>query len=394
MNYETLLPAIVGLLLAAVLILNVRLWLRSRNPGAPGGSRTNGPGGDVASAASERHRAAEIIDRMAEGVLVLDHSLRPVLANPSARAILGLHRVTLPHRLPSEEILMVARRALDEGEGGEQTISVWFPKRRTLRVRATALDGRAITVFLQDVTEEQRTQQIRREFVAHASHELKSPAAGLQALAEAAREAVTAGDHDAAVRFATRLCSEAERLGRLVGELLDLSRLEDPARAPDEEIDLGGVVRREIAAVREVADDKEIEIHSKLAAEVWVRGDDRHLGQMLRNLLDNAVRYTPSGGVVSVDVVRQDEDAVLSVTDTGIGIPREAQERIFERFYRVDRARSRDRGGTGLGLAIVKHAVEFHGGRIELESELGQGSKFTIHLPLIEDRPRMRSVVG
>jgi len=147
MNYETLLPAIVGLLLAAVLILNVRLWLRSRNPGAPGGSRTNGPGGDVASAASERHRAAEIIDRMAEGVLVLDHSLRPVLANPSARAILGLHRVTLPHRLPSEEILMVARRALDEGEGGEHTSSRARPRafRRWQKRRARPLP-RAITM--------------------------------------------------------------------------------------------------------------------------------------------------------------------------------------------------------------------------------------------------------
>lgn len=386
---------VIGLLVAAVVALAVLLWSASlrTTPADPGAE--DRLTADVASLESERHRAADIIDRMAEGVIVLDDSLRPVLANHSARVLLGLHRVGLPARLPSEDILAVARRAFHEDDGGDQTVSIWFPQRRTLRVRATALDGRAVTVFLQDVTEELRTQQIRREFVAHASHELKSPVASLRALAEAVGEAVAGGDQDAARRFATRLGSEADRLGKLVRDLLDLSRLEDPAQPPHEEIELGAVVRREVAALHEVADEKGIELEGDVAPGVWVWGDDQRLGLMLRNLLDNALRYTPSGGAVRVTVAREAEHAVISVRDTGIGIPRDAQERIFERFYRVDRARSRDRGGTGLGLAIVKHAVEFHGGDIDLESELGAGSTFTVHLPAVEpEHPRVRSAAG
>lgn len=393
MNSEGALLIVIGLLLAVV----VGLATRARSSSGADREQAElvaGLSAELHEVRGEQRRAEEIIERMAEGVLVLDGSLRPVLVNRSARTMLGLQQVAPPPRLPSEEVAGVARRALANEGGAEAIVTLWFPRRRAVRVRGTPLgQGEGIVVVLQDVTHDVRTQEIRREFVAHASHELKSPVASLQALAEALRHAI-ADDPAAAARFADRLSSEADRLGRLIRDLLDLSRLEDSARPPDDEIELGDVVRRELALIRQTADDADVDLQTSLA-HAWVRGDDQHLGLMLRNLLDNAIRYTPSGGIVSVTLERDEADAVLTVADTGIGIPRVAQERIFERFYRVDRGRSRDRGGTGLGLAIVKHAVELHGGVITLESELGNGSTFTIRLPTIEpQRPHMRSVAG
>ena len=338
----------------------------------------------------------EILERMGEGVLLLDDRLTPILVNGAARTLLGLGKsdseFTL--RLTSEEIVSVAQKALESSTQTEDVVSQWFPRRGHLRVRATPLQNRGgVVVVLRDITEELRTQRIRREFVAHASHELKSPVAGLQTLAEAVREAVV-DDPETAQRFSQRLVEEAERLGRLIGDLLDLSRLEDPSEAGREEVDLSHLAKVEVQAIRKVAENKGIDVSVDVCPGIWVEGDNQQLSLMLRNLLDNAVRYTSSQDHIAIDLRFENNEAVLRVIDTGIGIPREAQERVFERFYRVDRARSRDRGGTGLGLAIVKHAVELHGGSIQLESELEQGSTFTIRLPASDHGPQVHSVAG
>lgn len=333
-----------------------------------------------------------ILDRLNEGVVLLDERLRPVLFNAAARRILGFRGDGLPARLPAEEVVVVARQARDRAGEVEDLLTLWFPKRSTLKARAIpTVDG--VLVVLEDVTDELLSQQVRREFVAHASHELKSPVASLQALAEAVHQA-SEDDPEAVGRFSYKMVAEATRLGRLISDLLDLSRLEEPGGVPDQPADLSRVALRQLGQVRVPAQSKDMELESRIQPGVWVRGDEQQLALMIRNLLENAIRYTPHGGRVILEVTRVEDDAILSVTDTGIGIPLEAQARVFERFYRVDKARSRDRGGTGLGLAIVKHVAELHGGDVSVRSQLGEGSTFTTRLPAQDPEPPASSLAG
>ncbi len=230
--------------------------------------------------------------------------------------------------------------------------------------------------------------------MAHASHELKSPVAGIQILAEAVREA--AQDDAAAVAgFADRIVAETDRLGHLIADLLDLSRLEEAEAVPETPVELSQVVAGEVTSATYVAERAGTRLESDVQPGVWVRGERAQLGNLVRNLLENAVRYTPDGGKIVVTLERDQAEAVLTVEDDGIGIPLEAQQRVFERFYRVDRARSRDTGGTGLGLAIVKHIAELHGGTVGVESELGQGSTFCARFPALPPRAdNVRSLAG
>ena len=383
-------------MLAGVAVALFAMWLvrRVRSEQPPGASltaRSANEQADLAEMARDRRRSSEIIERMSEGVLVLNEALTPVLANGAARSLLGLPEVSLPMRLPSDEVTAVARHALDQEVGAEEVVKVWFPARMALRVHAAPLEDRGVVVVLQDVTQELLTQRIRREFVASASHELKSPVASIQALGEALQQAAF-DDPDTTVRFARQVVAETERMSRLIRDLLDLSRLEEAVDTPKDPSDLSQVANGVIEDLREVAADAEVGLGVDISPSVRVLGDDGQLALMIRNLLDNAIRYTAAGGKVALEVSRDGKHAVVSVTDNGIGIPLESQERIFERFYRVDRARSRDKGGTGLGLAIVKHVVELHGGRISLESELGQGTTFTIKLPAMgSGQPQTRA---
>lgn len=338
---------------------------------------------DLAEMARDRRRSSEIIERMAEGVLVLNEALTPVLANASARSLLGLPENELPMRVATDEVVGIARRALDDQEAVEEITQVWFPARMALRIHAAPLEDRGVVVVLQDVTQELLTQRIRREFAASASHELKSPVASIQALAEALQDAAHR-DPEVTVRFAKQIVAETQRLARLTTSLLDLSRLEEAAEAPRGTSDVSRVVRDALETAHDSIEDAGVALRTDIESAVQVRGDDVQIALMFRNLLDNAIRYTPLDGTVTVSLHRRDGFAVLSVADDGIGIPPESHERIFERFYRVDRARSRDMGGTGLGLAIVKHVVELHRGRIELESTVGEGTTFTVTLPALQ----------
>lgn len=327
-----------------------------------------------------QHRAEDILERTDEGVLLLDRELSPIMANRAARDLLGFQEAWLPARLPNEEVKDAALRAR-RGENVEEVLDVWFPLPMSLNVRAIQLEeDRGVLVLLRDVTQEVRAQRVRREFVSHASHELKSPVAGIQALAEAVTDAVQ-DDTETATRFAQKLSEEADRLGRLVRDLLDLSRLEDPADSPSDPADLSSVAESVMKVQRLVASNKGIQFKSHVAPEIHLRGDEQQLELLIRNLLDNALRYTPTGGRVELEVYREGTDVYVRVSDNGPGIPLEAQARVFERFYRVDSSRTRDKGGTGLGLAIVKHVAETHGGEVELKSAVGEGSVFTVRLP-------------
>jgi signal transduction histidine kinase len=245
----------------------------------------------------------------------------------------------------------------------------------------------AVVVYLQDVTQEAQVQQIRRQFVVNASHELKTPVTGLMALGEAVRNALP-DDVPAAERFSEQLIREADRLSTLTRDLLDLTRVEDPSYLKTESIDLIEVARGELEVLDTLAERRGVKLVTYLGDKVAVRGDRQQLGLLVKNLVDNAIRYSDSGGTVSIEVHAEDEEAIVRVSDTGAGIPLRDQGRVFERFYRVDEGRGRENGGSGLGLSIVKHVTELHSGHVGLTSELGEGSTFTIHLPLLREPAR------
>ena len=229
-----------------------------------------------------------------------------------------------------------------------------------------------------------RVNKIRRDFVANVSHELKTPATSLRLLAESLEETIDEDPIQARL-FATQLKRETERLSQLISDLLDLARLESEERVENPvPVDVRGVLMIVLAHTRRVAKKKNITLQWKRfgkAAHYTVRGDETQLTSMFSNLVDNAVKYTPPGGRVDVTGGFEGSEVVIRISDTGIGIPESKLPRIFERFYRVDKARSKETGGTGLGLSIVKHVAENHGGRVAVESTLGEGSTFTVYLP-------------
>jgi two-component system sensor histidine kinase SenX3 len=230
-----------------------------------------------------------------------------------------------------------------------------------------------------DVTDQERVASIRRDFVANASHELKTPVSSIIASSEALTLAVERGDKSA-INFARNLEASARQLDRMVSDLLDLSRLEK--EVPEvERLRLDLLVSEEVGRYQEQAGKAGVGL-AVSANHVSVVGNWRDLSMAVRNLLDNAVRYTPGGGSVDVRVGVDEDSAIVEVVDSGSGIPTRDLDRVFERFYRVDAARSRRTGGTGLGLAIAKHVVESHGGTITARSQLDVGSTFTIRLPV------------
>lgn len=320
-----------------------------------------------------------LIELLSEGVILFNDLPRPVLSNQAARQLLRLDTGGNP--LPPDEVMSIVRRCLTTGNRVEEIIDLWTPERVSVLVSADALqDDNGVVVSLRDMSAEQRALRLRRQFVAHASHELKSPVASIQALAEAISQA--AGDDVETVeQFAEKMLKETARMGKLIADLLDLSRIEDPTGFSRGAVDVSSVTRKVTEEAEARAASKHLSFTSQIQEQVWTQGDEHQLSLLIRNLLDNAIRYTPEGGSVSVDVERDHDHAIVRVSDDGIGIPLKAQARVFERFYRVDEARSRDQGGTGLGLAIVKHVADLYGGRVELRSEFGEGSTFTAYLP-------------
>ncbi|MDP2401296.1 MAG: ATP-binding protein, partial [Actinomycetota bacterium] len=260
---------------------------------------------------------------------------------------------------------------------------------RYLRIMAIPLNPterfERTLVVISDITERTRVDQVRRDFVANASHELKTPAAAIQLLAESAGDAAADGDTDQALAFAAQIAEESRRLARLVADLLDLSRLEG-APTPDSVTDIRDAVANALLGHRIVASQRGLTLtvddEQVRGADLYAHADPTDVAVAFDNLLDNAVKYTESGGVTVA--LQADDDVVrVSFADTGIGIPTEDLPRIFERFYRVDRARSRASGGTGLGLALVRHVIERSDGSVEVSSEPGGGSTFTVTLPRV-----------
>jgi two-component system phosphate regulon sensor histidine kinase PhoR len=318
-----------------------------------------------------------VLGALSQGTVLFDGSDRVVYANPSAYSILG----AVPNELSGLAPLQLQTAVREARASRDQVTRLLDHGSPTRRLRGVATpftgDDRVLLLVV-DITERERTDAIRRDFVANASHELKTPVSTIIASSEALQIALDRGDASA-LGFADRIEGSARQLDRLVGDLLDLSRLErdKPELAP---VRLDHLVRDEVERMRTDAEGDGLEV--LLSTEtVTAMANHRDVAIAIRNVLDNAVRYTTEGGSIAVDVSRDGGHAVVSVTDTGEGIPTRDIERVFERFYRVDSARARATGGTGLGLSIVKHVAESHGGTVSVESELGVGSTFTIRLP-------------
>jgi signal transduction histidine kinase len=326
----------------------------------------------------DRTTMQNVLSSMEEGVVLVGPTGRVRLSNPAADRLLGTRHRTMPGLLP-----MAFQEAATKAAAGEAAVGVEVETGSPSRwARATAIpvggDG-SVLLVVRDVTEAKRLESVRRDFVANASHELKTPAASIQAAGETIRSAAR-DDPSVIPRFAEQLEREAFRLSRIVSDLLDLSRLETGAEL-DEEVGLDQVVREERDRYEEAAREGGLTLSIGLGPVAPVRGSVRDLSLLVRNLVDNAIRYTKPGGRVDVTLSGQGDEVVLSVADTGVGIPTRELPRIFERFYRVDRARSRETGGTGLGLSIVKHVIENHGGTVNVTSELGRGTCFEVRLP-------------
>ncbi len=326
---------------------------------------------------SERRVRDLILAELALGIVLVDGDDRVAYANPAAHRMLDAVPERLgaiaPPALPS--LVREARRS-----SGSLTREVehGVPPRRLVATAGPLAGEDTALLVVDDVTEARRVESMRRDFVAHASHELKTPVAAIRAALETIRR-VLDDDPAAARTFAGSAEAAAERLARIVSDLLDLSRLE-AEEGHRERIDLSRIVAEEAQRARPLAAEAGIRLEVSVSPAA-VEGDPADLALAARNLLDNAIRYTTPGGVVSLGLTVGDRQATLEVADTGAGIPSRELPRIFERFYRVDSGRGRDTGGTGLGLAIVRHVAERHGGRVEVESELGRGSVFRLIIP-------------
>jgi signal transduction histidine kinase len=331
----------------------------------------------VETSEEERRSAELILASMQEGVVLFGPDERARFHNPAAERHLGATPTSTGAVLPLA-LREAAARARSERGSVVAEAETGSPT-RVLRGSAIWVDDGSVLLVTRDVTEARRAEQVRRDFVANASHELKTPAATIQAAAETILSAAY-DDPSVVPRFAAQLEREAVRLSRIVSDLLDLSRLESGSQL-DEEVSLGVVLRDEGERFADRAAEAGVSLTIAPAEVARVRGSARDLALLARNLVDNAIRYTAAGGRVEVTLADQGTEVLLAVQDTGIGIPTRDLPRIFERFYRVDRARSRETGGTGLGLAIVKHVVENHGGRVSVQSELGVGTRFEVRLP-------------
>jgi two-component system phosphate regulon sensor histidine kinase PhoR len=339
----------------------------------------------------ERDHLRQILASMSEGVLVVGPDGRALMINPA------FHRLfDLAGDFSGRPVLEIIRHpgfsrlvenTLRLGEPQTAQIELPTPERRTLLLASSPLSagaggGLGAVVVTRDTTELTRVADMRRDFVANVSHELKTPLAAIRGYAETLRDGAL-DEPATARRFTERILSQCRRLQELLDDLLTLSRLEGVAPALEREsVDLGDVARHAVDLISAAAREKRVEIVVEEETVPPILGDADGLERLLLNLLDNAIKYNRPEGQVILRLSRSDGEAILEVSDTGIGIPPESIPRLFERFYRVDKGRAREEGGTGLGLAIVKHVAQAHGGQVEVESRLGRGSTFRVKLPL------------
>jgi two-component system phosphate regulon sensor histidine kinase PhoR len=352
----------------------------------------------------ERNLSSAILGSMVEGVAVVNGAERLVFANPGFAAILGLDvppvsGSSLLEVVRQTELIEAVRRVLAgeprvEAEIATGTLRQHYFAATVASVRAGETSGAVIV--LHDITDLRKLERIRRDFVANVSHEFRTPLTAIQGFTETLL-AGAMDDPQNRLRFLGIILEHSRRLARLTEDLLKLSQMDaDRLELEVRRVSVSVLVESCFETARHRAAEKELNLSLDLPPGIPdVSGDARRLQEVLQNLLDNANQYTLPGGKITLSVRRRAEEVIFTVTDTGIGIPQADQPRIFERFYRVDAARSREAGGTGLGLAIARHLIEVHGGRIWVESELGVGSKFHFSVPVFDaERATARTAVS
>ncbi|WP_026124386.1 sensor histidine kinase [Nocardiopsis baichengensis] len=337
---------------------------------------------------------AEVLAALPSSAVVLDPADRVLRASSAARA----YGIVRGEELVIGDLLVLARQVRRDGVIRETEIEVavrkFGPDSTSFAVRVAPLGGTGLVLVLaEDQTERLRVEAVRRDFVANISHELKTPVGALSLLAETISDA--SDDPEAVRRFTGRMQQEAGRLTHVIQDLITLSRIQgaEPMADPAE-VEVDAVIEEALDTVRTAADAKRIELVAGGAGGLEVLGDEGLLATALRNLVSNAVAYSPKQTRISVTAEETESAVEISVADQGIGIPPQDLERIFERFYRVDAARSRATGGTGLGLAIVKHIMTHHRGEVTVWSKEGSGSTFTLRLPRTEDAERAPAHAG
>lgn len=333
----------------------------------------------------ECDRTRTILDHLSDGVLVMDGAGIVRLANPTLRKLTDLagyvdgehFRLVIRH----PEIVHLLQRVVATGTAAEDRIRLADPD-RLLGLSAAPLGHRSGTILTaRDLTPNERLATQRSELVANVSHELKTPLTAIRGYAETLDQGAVLDDPEASKRFTKRILEQCARLQSLLRDLLSLSRIESAENPPAlEELELAPVVTRAIEVLAPAAEAAQVLVESEVDDSLRLWGDRDAIEQILLNLLENAIKYNRNGGRVSVRAQDLGAETAFEVIDSGIGIPARSIQRVFERFYRVDKARSRDAGGTGLGLAIVKHLVRLHGGRIDVESEPDRGSTFRVTL--------------
>lgn len=335
-------------------------------------------------------RFSSVINNMDVGVVVLDADYRVIFFNLAACDLLGVVPEDLKNRslieiVRNPEVEQAISRCLSGLDDVEAEFETTRGPRRTLQVRAGCMPrkskAQSMLVFV-DVSKLRQLENMRRDFVANVSHELKTPLASIKAYAETLRRGAI-NDQENRIEFVRTIEEQANRLHQLIIDLIQLARIEQGRETlVISDVELTRIARERVYAFKDAAEKNGIELSSELPdAEVWTRVDEEGIETILDNLLSNAIRYTPEGGQVKLVCRSEDNRVILSVIDTGIGIAPEQQERVFERFYRVDKARSREKGGTGLGLSIVKHLVQSMGGDLSLKSSVGSGSTFSVSFP-------------
>ena len=316
---------------------------------------------------------SEVLDAFEQGVVIVDGDGNELVRNLSAMGLVGDRQ--------ADALVAAALQQVLRADGplpGEQVLRLHLPAPRTVVVRARPLASGGTVAIIEDVSERMRVDAVRREFVTNVSHELRTPVGAITVLADALAEE---RDPEVVRRLARRLAEEAERVGAMIEELLDLGRIEAEGSAQTQQLDINEILDAAEERVRPLAEQRGIEVVRDNGRRLSVSADRSQLVSAVANLLDNAAKYSPEGARIWVSARAGPEGVEIEVRDEGIGIPSHDLDRIFERFYRVDPARSRETGGAGLGLSIVRHAVLNHGGEVRVNSREGEGSTFTIVLP-------------
>lgn len=349
----------------------------------------------------DRSQLLAMLTSMVEGVMVLDCKGRILQVNPALERMFGVTRAEARGQpfasvFTHPELNGLVTTVLRTRTSQEDEI-ILDPSGRCLHIEASAAGGQeeneacAVLVF-HDITELRRLEKIRKDFVANVSHELRTPLTSIKGYVEALLDGGK-DDPDTNAQFLNIILKQSDRLNLILEDLLQLSKIESgQVQFKQEPLDIGSVIERTLATLKPLADKKRHRLQAQIATDLpLITGDQERLVQVLTNLVDNAIKYTPDGGAVTiaarrVPISKGKAEAPptvieLSVADTGIGIPEGDRPRVFERFYRVDKARSRELGGTGLGLAIVKHIVEGHGGQVWVEGNAPSGSRFVVTLP-------------